>query len=220
MKKAHQGFTLIEFIVIISIFAIMAAVALFNFTGFRSNVALNNMTHDIALTIRQAQVFGWSTQTVGNVSNVDGNNLQQKQGVFFKYDGGTQTFGQEFVLYSKEIPINTFDGAFNDLIGSTDRVVDTIKIQGTSRIFEIRTSQKRSDLTDLDASGNPIANPPKIDADVSIAFARPRPEALFYSGGNPVTVPFLGIYVRGSADANDTRVRVITISQFGEINVQ
>jgi prepilin-type N-terminal cleavage/methylation domain-containing protein len=69
MKKLmlHKGFTLIEFVVIISIFAIMAGVALVNFSGFRSNVGLNNLAHDIALTIRQAQVFGWSTKTQNGV---------------------------------------------------------------------------------------------------------------------------------------------------------
>lgn len=224
LKKEYQkGFTLIEFIVIISIFAIMAAVALFNFNGFRSNVALNNLTHDIALTIRQAQVFGWSTQTVGLVTDVDGNNLQQKQGVYFKYDPGTQSYGQEFILYSKENPFNTFDGAFNEDPNSGDQIVDTIKIQGTSRIAAIYTARTRRELTELvPGTGLPIGGNP-VSGSVSVAFARPRPEALFYDGANPLAgseKQYLGIYVRGSNDANDTRVRVITVSQFGEINVQ
>ncbi|MBP6925793.1 MAG: type II secretion system protein, partial [Candidatus Pacebacteria bacterium] len=37
------GFTLIEFIVIISIFAIVASIALFNFSGFNSNISLSNL---------------------------------------------------------------------------------------------------------------------------------------------------------------------------------
>ena len=49
---APKGFTLIEFVVIISIFAIMAGIALVNFAGFRSNVGSSTLAHDIALTIR------------------------------------------------------------------------------------------------------------------------------------------------------------------------
>ncbi len=93
----NKGFTLIEFVVIISIFAIMAGVALVNFAGFRSNVGLNNLSHDIALTIRQAQVFGWSGKTdslgqnnenvvqlAGNDAN--GNPVRFADGVYFKYE--------------------------------------------------------------------------------------------------------------------------------------
>ena len=52
------GFTLVELLVSISIFFIVTAVVLTNYPRFGSNLAIETLTQDIALTIRQAQVFG------------------------------------------------------------------------------------------------------------------------------------------------------------------
>lgn len=61
MKKCTQnekGFTLVELLVVMSIFVIMTAVVLFNQNKFSSDTALTNITYEAALQIRQAQVYG------------------------------------------------------------------------------------------------------------------------------------------------------------------
>lgn len=64
MKKQriqkNKGFSLIEFIVILTIFAIMTSVSLFNYNGHQSVIEQSNIADDVALSIRQAQVYGIS----------------------------------------------------------------------------------------------------------------------------------------------------------------
>jgi prepilin-type N-terminal cleavage/methylation domain-containing protein len=221
----QKGFTLIEFVVIISIFAIMAGVALVNFNGFKSNVSLNNLSHDIALTIRQAQVFGWATKTqngdnngVGEVvqlgNNGAGDPIRFADGVYFSYDNGS--YAKEFLLYSK----NDSTLGYESYI-STDTVIDTIKIQGPNHISAIKYGDSKDDLILPNDRTIPPGNG-DIES-FSVAFSRPHPDALFFNNGIPLTGPnstFVGIYI--SADGTDPLKadHVITISRFGEIAVQ
>lgn len=47
--------TFIELVVVIGIFATIAGVVLFNFTGFSTNISVDNLAQDIALRIKNAQ---------------------------------------------------------------------------------------------------------------------------------------------------------------------
>lgn len=217
----HKGFTLIEFIVIISIFAVMASVALFNFNGFKSNVGLNNLAHDIGLTIRQAQVFGWVTQSsvtssgaiaLDTIDPLTGNPVRYADGVYFD----SATLGTQFILYKK----NNFTPTDNYYI-STDTIIDTIKINGPYVIDNILGASNKNDLkitqtgqTPVGVSGNtPITN-------TSIAFTRPKPEAAFFSDVNPLNYTYVGIYIRGTTDVPGSAGHVVIVSHTGEIDVQ
>jgi prepilin-type N-terminal cleavage/methylation domain-containing protein len=54
--KDNRGFTIIEMIVVISIFAIMAGLVLFRYRDYQANINLENTTQDIALQIQKAEV--------------------------------------------------------------------------------------------------------------------------------------------------------------------
>ena len=229
-KNIHQGFTLVEFVVIISIFSIMAAVALINFNGFRTNIGLTNLAHDIALTIRQAQVFGWATQSE-NASgtgllqlDLDGNPVRYAQGVYFSRNN-PNAFDTQFILYEKKDP-NTSQF----FMPNADTVVDTIKIQGPSHIAEILTSQDKADLALRPGTPKliPSAGVTPVGGNFSVAFSRPRPEAIFFDGFSPLisqTSDYVGIYITADSDCAPTvscttASHVIIISRFGEIEVQ
>lgn len=64
-KITYLGFSLVEFIVVITIFSIMSSVSLFNYNEYQSRIRETNVAQDIALSIRQAQVYGISGS--GNV---------------------------------------------------------------------------------------------------------------------------------------------------------
>lgn len=225
----HKGFTLIEFIVIISIFAIMAAVALFNFNGFRSNVSLNNLAHDIGLTIRQAQVFGWSNKSDGTGNGIalsgstaeDGNPLRYAEGVFFStaipnVQTPADADNKKFVLYRKlnaTIPQNYIDQ-------SNDEVIDTIKVSGPNKIGKIASAPSKQDLV-LDAN-HQITSTNLVDTtELSIAFTRPKPEAAFFGqSGIAIAGNYVGIYIQGDADPVNEYSHVVIVSRTGEIDVQ
>jgi prepilin-type N-terminal cleavage/methylation domain-containing protein len=230
----HKGFTLIEFVVIISIFAIMAAVALFNFQGFRSNVAINNLSHDIALTLRQAQIFGWSSQTdTGNsiipipiiVSNGTGTLQRYANGVYFPYDNNK--FENQFLLYTKTDSTSgneMYVPGISPTIG--DSINDTIKIQGDVHIMDIRVGAQ-SDLALTPNHEIPSSGTDAIGTGaggVSIAFSRPRPEALFFTStgfDSLASDQYMAIYIGSNSNPDPLYVdHVVFVSRFGEIEVQ
>ena len=216
-----KGFTLIEFIVIISIFAIMAAVALFNFNGFRSNVSLNNLAHDIGLTIRQAQVFGWSNKSDGSGNGIalsgstaeDGNPLRYAEGVYFDVAANPK----EFILYRK------FDAtASQNYVDGTDIKIDTIKVSGPNKIGKVMGGLSKQDL-ELDSQHTIPQSATTIEDVLSIAFTRPKPEAAFFgSGGLAISHPtdYVGIYIQGDTDPLNEYSHVVIVSRTGEIDVQ
>ncbi len=58
----HRGFSLIELLVVTGIFVVITGVVLANNAQFNSSVLLGNAAYDVALSIRQAQVYGLSTR--------------------------------------------------------------------------------------------------------------------------------------------------------------
>lgn len=209
----HKAFTLVEFIVIMSIFAIMAAVAMYNFTGFRSSIALNNLAHDIGLTIRQAQVFGWVTTTAetGGLISLDanGNPVRYADGVFFPKSNNKQ-----FILYKKTTP------TVQNFVTGSDIVVDTITISGPNRIVGAFYSSTNKDALKI-VNGTIPSGVTEVINDLSVSFTRPRPETTFHDGLSLIPANFLGIYVVAETNTTPRAANhVIIISQTGEIDVQ
>ena len=57
-KKKSAGFTLIELIVVLFIMTLVSSVVLANYGSFRQSTSVLNLANEVALSIRQAQVFG------------------------------------------------------------------------------------------------------------------------------------------------------------------
>lgn len=58
MHRARGGFTFLELLVSIAIVAIISSVVVANYWSFSRNIELKDLTYEVALTLRQAQVFG------------------------------------------------------------------------------------------------------------------------------------------------------------------
>ncbi len=61
-----RGFTLIELVVVTAIIIVVSSVVLVNNNRFGGVVQLENLAYDVALSVRQAQVFGVSVQRYGS----------------------------------------------------------------------------------------------------------------------------------------------------------
>jgi prepilin-type N-terminal cleavage/methylation domain-containing protein len=57
-KNKQSGFTLIEMLVALGIFVTITSVVLVKDRGFNNVIILNSLAYDLALSIREAQVFG------------------------------------------------------------------------------------------------------------------------------------------------------------------
>ncbi len=165
--KNSKGFTFVEFIVIISIFAIMAAIALFNFKGFRSSIGLNNLAYDIALEIKTAQTLGASAP------GADFFGAQQVITMLFDYSGSA--FNDAFISFREMSP---------SLLGTFDTGIDT----------PLRDSNvSGGTITDIAICPTPSSCNSISDA-VYISFQRPDPEPIITSaacnGNTPANYRF------------------------------
>lgn len=87
-----RGFTLIELMVTVAIFALMTSLILARYNNFYSGTIFRNLAYDVALTIRQAQTYGIS------VKAGDASSYSSAFGVNF--DRSNSANRKRFSLYS------------------------------------------------------------------------------------------------------------------------
>ena len=81
----NKGFTLIEMITVLAIFTIMTSIVIFNHNKFTSETILTNMAYEVALSVREAQIYGVS---VRNPAGVSGSDFNKEFGIHFPYVAG------------------------------------------------------------------------------------------------------------------------------------
>ncbi len=127
-----SGFTLVEMLVVVAIFTIISAVALFNQTKFSSDMVITNLAYEIALEVRQAQTYGIG---VRNSSN-DASNFQYGYGVHFGPDtvhpGSSPTNSFSFFADT-----NSGAGSTKYVYDAGDTWLDTFHLPGVNTIAEI-----------------------------------------------------------------------------------
>lgn len=211
-KSRVAGFTLIEFVVILVVFAIVAGVTLFNFKSFTSRTRIENLAQNIALAVREAQVLG-STRTALQINSGD---LQADPtllssvgyvGVYIPYTSGG--FGHPSVpLPSGESLENGFV-VFNDIdssltINDGDIVQDVLKLDAIDSISEI-------------SAGGDIDVQQSITEDFYILFKRPALTAFMYSGDDPTSNQYN--FATITVSTNSGLTKRIQITAGGQISV-
>ncbi len=98
-KTPHTrgGFTIIEVMVTVSIIAILSAILLYQFKNFDSKLLLKNLAYEVAIVLREAQVYGVSVQ--GGAGN-----FQYAYGVHFDTDTPTN-----YILFRDSNPNGMYD---------------------------------------------------------------------------------------------------------------
>ncbi len=194
-KNSSSGFTLIELLVVITIFVVLTTVVIFNQNSFDNSILLNNLAYDVALTIRQAQVYGVSTREAASSSA-----SFPAYGVYF--DKGSDN--KIFVLFADTNGNHMYDGTL--LCSSSD--IECVQ----------RFTINRGDYISLICVG---ANKDTCDSGVSkaqIYFQRPNPNANIFNldGSSPVQANSITIGV----SSKDGTTRNVIVSGIGQIYVQ
>jgi len=60
----NKGFTLIEMLVSLAIFAVITSVVVYNYGAFNSNILVTNLAYEMALAIRESQSYGLSVKKI------------------------------------------------------------------------------------------------------------------------------------------------------------
>ncbi|MFZ4500455.1 MAG: pilus assembly FimT family protein [Minisyncoccia bacterium] len=210
IRKIQQaGLTLIEMLVVVAIFAIVASILFFNFSDFNTNVSVRNLSQEMALMIRKAQTYATG------VHNLDGvavsSDLYPAYGMSFSSLASSAAYGanaQAFVLFADTADNNGATNRYYDNSGSCGSPV-----QGSEcvEVFSITTGDKIVNLcTDQGCSTNSTVN---------IVFRRPSPDAEICIVSNGVCSSRLS-FVKITIQSARGLQREIAVWNTGQISVQ
>lgn len=222
-KFLKKGFTTIELIVVISIVAIISSIVALNYSTFKSASSLENVSQDIALTIRKAQTSAIGVKGVQVKTFISGKITQFPSfGVSFYLpnNSGLEILGDEksFIFFADLGLKDENDKKYN----YTDSVCDENNLAKGNECLDkikITTSDKIHQLCYLMSGGYNCYSKdesPRLD----IVFSRPYPEASFYFCINDKNCIENGISsVKIIILSSENKTKEITIWNTGQINV-
>lgn len=176
----RDGFTLIELLLVIAIFSILTSVVVFNYNKFNSDILLTNMAYEVALDIREAQVYSLGVRGGDSSSS---NNFNMRYGVYFDLDDGDgDGNNKNFVFFDD----SNNDGWCNNGVESCsidvctageDNECERVTRLTRDSIFEkICVSDDGTDPMSFD-TGDCSATGTEKD-EISVTFSRPNPDTL------------------------------------------
>jgi prepilin-type N-terminal cleavage/methylation domain-containing protein len=190
-SSSPKGFTLLELLVVITLMVLITAAILVRQARFDSSTLLRSLSYSIALSARQAQVYG--TSVVG-VSSGGGTVFAPAYGVYFNNT-------TSYIVYADVNGNGTYDSG-------TDTVIQTYQVGAGFQISQfcgVRADSSRHCSTD----GSPISW-------LSVYFKRPNPDGFFSdSAGDTIT----GAYIQVAAINDSTNTHSIIVTSTGQIAV-
>ena len=194
IRHSHlpDGFSLIEILVVIGIFVTLSSLIFFNFRTFSSRIVVDNLAHEIALTIRQAQIFGIGVR--GSAGEFP------SYGTYFSLANN-----KSFTFFADTDPPGNpaGDGKYT----GADSLIQELAIRGTSFISQIC------------GYASPISSCTSLD-EVHVSYIRPNPEGTIIgiaSGIGESEYSYAKIFV-SSGDLEHSRE--VTVWSNGQISVQ
>ncbi|MDR3519623.1 MAG: type II secretion system protein [Candidatus Pacebacteria bacterium] len=171
IRNSQSGMTLLELLVVLGIFGILATVAIFNYGGLQAKINLTNLANDVALQVVGAQNASLSGLLPAQTSS---SNWKPSYGVYFSSASATDIKGadsKDFIYFVDLNQDNQFDGS---------TCPPTINKECISK-YTITNNNSISNIEVFYASSsNSIPN-------LTITFARPNSGAVLYSGGVQLT---------------------------------
>lgn len=216
-----KGFTIVEMIVVVAIFALVSVVVFANYTTISTSATVTSTSQDIALSIRKAQQYalGFRSPQIQNQTDSLG-------GFGVRFGGNlTSTDSKQFILFAD----------FNETasMGSNDHVYTGTSCGTLTKGNEcleqlsITTSDKISSVcmstngTSSSSSNNCLSSTQVLN----ISFTRPYPDAYFCyqtNGGSCTTTlsnnPISDVTI--TINASDGTKRKVTIWNTGQISVK
>lgn len=153
-KSLRAGFTLIELMTVFVISTIIGTVVIANYPNFSSKIEFENLALDIALTLREAQVYGMGTKEAAAGFDV-------AYGVHFDV-----TASNTFLLFMDLNGNGKYDSS------PTDEIV------GTS--YTIKSMYKIEQTCATRAAAQQFCN--LLGAPLDVTFKRPDPDAIIRMG--------------------------------------
>ena len=212
-RSYNRGLTLIELIVVISIFLVITSTVIFDYGNFKSNVSLQNLTDDIALAIRKAQSFAIGARAVDTSSGTA--DFSRSYGVHFSTDSTTvgtlDSSTKSFLMFSadpsnKEYDNSTSTGACGD--STQNNCIEAFNITTSDYIKEIWIDGV------LQSPG----------ATLDIIFSRPNPRAYFCfrptMSSSCVSASYVQVKISNGQLLDKEKTKIISVQNTGQISIQ
>ncbi|MBL7045636.1 MAG: type II secretion system protein [Parcubacteria group bacterium] len=191
-KNKKRGFSLIELLVSISILVAITSVLLANHSRFGGNLLVGNLAYDVALSIRQAQLFGLSARE-------------------FKPTVGSGRFDIGYGVHFSTSDLNSYTlYADFDLNNTYETASDEIE-----EIFSIKQGYKVKRFCATQISGSEDCSDAGAISTLNITFLRPDPDANIRVNGSIVTYTAATIVV----ESPQGKERSILIESTGQISI-
>jgi prepilin-type N-terminal cleavage/methylation domain-containing protein len=190
-SSGQGGFTILELIVVTAIFGILTSILMFNYGDFTDRVLSTNMAYEIALTARQAQVFGLGVRGSGGEFG--------------------SAYGIHIALVDGETKSIDF---FNDIDSSG---MKEGACNGSGECLEQLVLQRNIAINSLlvkDATGCTTAA-----TGLSITFKRPNPDAIIKNHSDLSEDSYEYAEIGIKAPRSDA-LRYVIIHNTGQISVQ
>lgn len=174
-----RGFTIAEMLVVLAIFIVISGIVLFNFSDFKSNVGIENLAQDIALSVRKTQSYALSTK--GNLLSGSPSTIFPGYGIHFSTESSVtaqkfQGSNKSFIIFA-DIPPGVVPLFYEYKYDSGVRFCDASNLaSGNECLEEIKISSTDyiSEICD-DTNSTPNC----ITGSLDITFKRPNPDATF-----------------------------------------
>lgn len=203
-----SGLTIIELLVVVSIFVIVTGLSIFNYKNFNSSIGTQNLADDIALTIRKAQGYAIGVRGEGEIFN-------SGYGIYFSINKNPSSLyvssNTSFILF-----VDIDNDKIYDYKAGDDGKCGTP--EDGNECLEVLNIKSLDEIKDIYLNDN-ISNFIGASDAVSILFHRPNPEPIFYDKtGDRLNISSIKIKVTNLNDP-DNIYKFIRISNTGQISI-
>ena len=190
-KQKNKGFTLVEMLISVGIFTVMSAIILANYPEFRSRSALDNLTAQVAIVFREAQVYGISVREEG------GENFSSGYGVHIDLSNSDK----QLIIFADKDRDYVYDG---DSKSGGDSILETFDLTGGEKITELCAPSCVGDT----------GSRPSDQKSVTTVFLRPNPDAYFSVGGSyDGSISSMSLKISNRSGSYSRHVEVYTTGQ-------
>lgn len=173
------GFTIVEMLMVLAIFIVISGIVIFNFSDFKSNVSLENLAQDIALSVRKAQSYASSTK--GNLLSGTPDVIFPGYGIHFSTESSItaqkfQGSNKSFIIFA-DIPPNPKPGFYDYKYDNGTKFCGTSNLTSGNECLEEMKINSTDYISEICDDTNPT--PSCFTGTLDITFKRPDPDATF-----------------------------------------